>query len=85
MEQSRNQRRSRAAGMSPIEDDTGIVFEEYLLRRAVRARLEAERQLEDAVAAAIAGGFGWSGIGASLGIPATVAEQLYGAEAIRAS
>jgi hypothetical protein len=84
MAQPRKQRRSRV-GMGPIEDDTGIVFEEYLLRRAVRARLEAERQLEDAVAAAITGGFGWAAIGAALGIPATVAEQRYGAEAVKAS
>jgi len=84
MAQPRNQRRSRV-GVGPIDDDTGIVFEEYLLRRAARARLEAERQLEDAVTAAITGGFGWSAIGASLGIPATVAEQRYGAEAIKAS
>jgi hypothetical protein len=79
-----HQRRSRA-GMGPIHDDRGIVFEKYLLRRAVRARIEAERQLEDAVAAAIAGGFGWSAIGASLGIPAKVAEHRYGAESIKAS
>jgi hypothetical protein len=84
MAQPSKQRRPRF-GVGPTHDQVGIVFEEYLLRRADRARREAERQLADAVTAAVIGGYGWSAIGAALGIPAKVAEQRYGAEVTKAS
>lgn len=48
--------------------DAEIVFEEYLLRRAVRDRVEAERRLSDAIAIAKEAGLDWASIGQILGV-----------------
>lgn len=67
----RNTERSQAARpeVHQLPDNgAGIVFEEYLLRRAVRDRLEAERRLSDAIALAAEAGFSWSAIGRMLGV-----------------
>ncbi len=55
--------------------DVGIVFEEYLLRRAVRDRLEAEQRLSDAIAAAVDAGFDWRAISLILGVGQVEGEE----------
>jgi len=50
------------------DDDAGILFEEYLLRLALRDRLEAQQRLSEAVAMAIDAGFSWSVIGRILSV-----------------
>ncbi len=58
-------------------DDAAIVFEEYLLRRAARDRLEAEQRLSDAIAMAVDAGFDRNFIGRILGVmPKGGAEHL---------
>lgn len=49
-------------------DDAAIVFEEYLLRRAVRDHLEAEQRLSEAIATAVDAGFDRRAIGRILGV-----------------
>lgn len=53
------------------------LFEEYMLRRAARSRIETERQTADGVALALAAGLSWTRIGHLLGMPVAVAQRRY--------
>lgn len=61
-----------------------VLFEEYMLRRAARSRLEIERQTTDAVALALDAGVSWTRIEQLLGMPAPVAQGRYGLSEERA-
>ena len=52
--------------------------EEYLLGRAVLARVRSERQIVEAVAAARPAGVPWARIGELLGTSVQAAQQRYG-------
>jgi hypothetical protein len=54
-----------------------VLYEEYLLRRAARSRIEAERQTVEAVSTAVADGVSWRRIGQLLEMPAPLAQRLY--------
>ena len=60
------------------ENATEIPVHEYLLRRAVRQRTLAERDVVDAVAKARAEGSTWATVGEILGTSAQAAQQRYG-------
>jgi hypothetical protein len=60
---------TRAVEVPPVEE---------FLRRAVRARIRAERDLLDAVIGARANGVPWSHIGELLGTSPQAAQQKYG-------
>ena len=67
------------------EEDAGIVFEEYLLRRAALDRAENERRVAEAVSMALSSGLSWTRIGHLLGTGAEMAQQRYEGEVRRAS
>jgi hypothetical protein len=60
-------------------DAVEIPVEEYLLQRAVIARVRTEQQLLDAVATARSAGVSWQKIGTLLGTSAQAAQQRYSA------
>lgn len=83
---SRNHKdQERRFDVGPSEEDAGIVFEEYQLRRAALDRAENERRVAEAVSIALSSGLSWTRIGHLLGTAADMAHQRYGGEARRAS
>ena len=58
---------------------TEIPVEEYLLQRAVVARVRAEQQVLEGVTRDRSSGISWQKIGALLGTSAQAAQQRYGA------
>lgn len=61
-----------------------VLFEEYMLRRAARSRIEAERETNDAVALALDAGVSWARIAQLLGMSVTIAKSRYAASEERA-
>lgn len=61
-----------------------VLFEEYMLRRAARSRIEAERETTDAVSLALGAGVSWARIGRLLGMPVSVVQHRHELEAERA-
>lgn len=60
------------------EGGVEVPVHEYLLIRAVRQRMRAEREIVDAVARARQEGSTWSTIGGILGTSGQAAQQRYG-------
>ncbi|HWB88991.1 MAG TPA: hypothetical protein VG872_07230 [Acidimicrobiia bacterium] len=61
-----------------------VLFEEYMLRRAARSRIETERETSDAVALALDAGVSWARIAQLLGVSVTIAKSRYAASEERA-
>lgn len=61
-----------------------VLFEEYMLRRAARSRIETERETTDAVALALAAGVSWTRIGQLLAMPVPVVQRRYEVDAVQA-
>jgi hypothetical protein len=80
-----NKDHRRPFDVGTSEEDAGIVFEEYLLRRAALDRAENERRVAEAVSMALSSGLSWIRIGHLLGTSAEMAQQRYGGEVRRAS
>lgn len=60
-----------------LEAAADVPVEEYLLRRAARARAESERDLAAAVVAARKASVSWRTIGAAVGTSAQAAHERY--------
>jgi hypothetical protein len=73
----------RFEAFDPTEAEE-VPVAEYLLQRAVRARVRSQAQLVEALTTALEAGTSWARIGTILGTSAQAAQQRYGAIVARA-